>query len=163
MRQGLPLQQIPQAPLTGLDLGPGGIQLGIAQSIDAWRQLPRSVSLGVRAVGEIPQAVGAADQQVEARVRAGVGLQGAQEVFRCHVSREVGQRQLAAGAGCRRGAGRIPVVGDGGKATAAGDAHPGAALFQVATGQQARLIGPESRGGGWPGVEFIAVRRQHQR
>ena len=49
------------------------------------------------------------------------------------------------------------------KATAAREAHPGAAEFEIASGVNVRMVLPERRSGGRARVGLVAIARDYQR
>ena len=61
------------------------------------------------------------------------------------------------------GARRVAIIGDGGETALAGDAHPGAALLQVAPCQQLRVFLPEAGCRGGAGVKLVPVGGYYQR
>src|SRR5205807_9537620 len=82
-----------------------------------------------------------------------LGRDGAFQKTRDEGTPRLGGRRLACAA----------IVGHCGKPAAARDAHPGAERLQIAPGQDAGLVAPESRRGSRATMELVAVGGHDQR
>jgi hypothetical protein len=116
------------------DLGPRRIQKRVRYAINAVRQRHAVARVLGWRIG-VPDQLGAvADQQVEAIEAAGIGGHSVNVIGRAVTAgQEIGHQRSA---GRRVGALRLRVadIGQCGKATAAGNAQPGALAAQIASG-----------------------------
>ncbi len=144
----------PKARLARLDVR--GIEQQVCQAIHAGFELPRRPG----AVRHPPQLLAVGRQQVEAAISTRLDCldvrrrrDGVFQKARDEGTPRLGGRRLA----------RAAIVGHGGKPPAARDAHPGAERLQIAPGQDAGPVAPESRRSSRAPMELVAVRGHDQR
>jgi len=123
-----------------LDLGPGRVQQVVRQAVNARCDARRALA----AVGEEKHRSYVSHEQAEAVVVRGALFHESHVLLRaCPPGEEIGDQRPARGR-ARLPVRGIPVVRQRSESPVQGDAEPGASGFQIAPGEDIRMVVPES-------------------
>lgn len=140
-------------------LGPWRVEEVVRQPVDACPE----VTFALAAVGKVQEFLRIAEDQIEAVVAIRLRLEFGEIVPRALPAGQEVADEFAARGRIAADVRRITVVRQRGETSATRDAQPGAAGFEVASGQHIGCVKPKVSRRSTASEELVAIRRHHQR